>query len=302
MGLLDFLKNLFGGGGEVTPTGWSKTPPRSKVLGVDELARRLGATREQLEGFQPVYQEFDIPKQSGGKRRISAPSPELKALQRKILKRLLARVKCHEAVHGFERGRSILTNAGPHVGSALVIHVDIQDFFPSTSARRIAGLYQRLGWDSEATKVLVKLTTHRGGLPQGAPTSPRLANLVNLRIDARLSGLARRFGGSYTRYADDLTFSSAAEKMPILGVVGRILAEDGYKVHKRRKMHVRRAHQRQMVTGLVVNEKAQLPRETRRWLRAVEHRLKTKGQATLKPEQLAGWRSFQGMLAQRSES
>jgi hypothetical protein len=142
-------------------------------------------------------------------------------------------------------------------------------------------------------------------------------------MDARLEGMVGSMGGRYTRYADDLTFSlpsdaSAWSTRParnpktleryaapltaraftgsILQVARRVAGEHGYRLHKRRKLRVSRPHQQQRVTGLVVNEKVALPRRTRRWLRAVEHRLRTGGEATLTREQLAGWLSLQEMI------
>ena len=137
MGFLDFLRGLFGGSGEITATGWPERP-RTKSHNLDELARRLGVSRMELEGFQPAYQEFEIAKRAGGKRRISAPSAELKTLQKKVLKRLLGRLKSHPAAHGFEKGRSIRTNAQPHAGRGAVVRMDLVDFFAQTRAERVA--------------------------------------------------------------------------------------------------------------------------------------------------------------------
>lgn len=315
MGLGDFLRRLFGGESDAEAEArWSgkavetRGPDRRESADgrdVGELARRLGMSVEELRAFEPVYQEFDVPKRSGGTRRIAAPSPELKKLQRLILKRLLSRLKCHPAVQGFERGRSIVTNAAAHLGKAVVIRMDLRDFFGETASGRVAAFFRKIGWNKEASKLLMQLTTHAGGLPQGAPTSPRLSNLLNYRMDARFDGLARKLRGTYTRYADDLTFSFLRDNAyavdQVLWMSGRIVADEGYTIHKRRKMHVRRRHQRQSVTGLVVNEKVQLPRETRRWLRAVEHRLDTTGEASLTAVQLEGWRALRSMIETQSE-
>ncbi|MBN1846880.1 MAG: RNA-directed DNA polymerase [Sedimentisphaerales bacterium] len=188
-----------------------------------------------------------------------------------------------------------------HVGAAVVIRMDIKDFFTATTAKRLRQYFQRLGWDAVATDCLLRLTTYKGSLPQGAPTSPRLSNLVNYRLDARLAGLAGRCGASYTRYADDLTFSFAAlpdrSVMPdVIRVTKKILGQYGYRLHQRRKLHIRRRHQRQIVTGLVVNHRAALPRATRRRLRAVEHHLAAGQRASLTERQLAGWRALQHMI------
>lgn len=305
MGLWAFFRRLFHGRGH----------------GLDELARRLGMTEAELLAVRPEYREFTIPKRSGGTRRILAPADDLKALQRRILRRLLARLRAHPAATGFERGQSIVTNARPHVGQAVVVRLDLKDFFPATRARRIQDYFRKVGWNRPAARLLTRLCTYDGGLPQGAPTSPRLSNLVNYRLDARLAGLAvrqqlrnprtneplddRPIGATYTRYADDLTFSFPSDDPDVIHYVirltGHIVAAHGYELHRRRKLRILRRHARQQVTGLVVNTRVNLPRATRRWLRAVEHRAATGRSATLTPDQLAGWRALQQMIAKQSE-
>jgi len=284
LGLLDFLRGFF------------KTAP---ALGVIELARRLGLTTVELLAVEPSYRRFTIPKRSG-ERRIAAPSPELRDLQRRILRRLLARLRVHPAVHGFERKRSIVTNALPHAGKEVVVRMDLRNFFESTPAERVERFFRKVGWDRKASRLLMILCTLDGSLPQGAPTSPRLSNLVNFRLDARLAGLARKLNATYTRYADDLTFSFEANDPPsihgLLWWVKRIVNAEGYQLHQKKKLDIRRRHNRQLVTGLVVNESVDLPRATRRWLRAVDHHLAGGRPATLTPAQRAGWKSLASMV------
>ncbi|MFW6156680.1 MAG: reverse transcriptase family protein, partial [Armatimonadota bacterium] len=252
-----------------------------------------------LRTFEIRYRSFDIPKRSGGRRTILAPDDRLKEVQRRILHRVLHGLRAHRCVHGFEEGRSIVTNARPHVGKAVVITLDIRDFFPSTSQRRVERYLRAIGWSRDAVREIARLATHDGGLPQGAPTSPRLSNLVNYRMDARLAGLARTIGADYTRYADDLTFSliddSQARVQGAIRAARAIVEDEGYELHPD-KLSVRRRHQRQEVTGLVVNERIHLPRETRRWLRAVEHRLRTTGECSLTEAELDGWLALTSMV------
>jgi hypothetical protein len=291
-----------------------------KGHGVEELARRLDMPAAELRAFRPNYREFEITKRSGGTRRILAPDNPTKALQRRILRRLLGRLRSHPAAHGFEKGRSIVTNAEAHVGRSVVVRMDLKDFFPATRAKRVRKYFRRIGWNRPAARLLTNLCTFEGGLPQGAPTSPRLSNLVNYRLDARLAGLAarrrlwdlriggqvqvREIGASYTRYADDLTFSFPTDNPGDIRYVIRltrfIVGREGYELHLHKKLQIRRRHDRQQVTGLVVNERVNLPRATRRWLRAVEHRLAVHGRSTLTPEQLAGWRAYREMVADQS--
>jgi RNA-directed DNA polymerase len=267
---------------------------------IKELARRLDESAETLLRTYPRYHTFTIPKRSGGTREIQAPKPALKELQRKILRRLLARLRSHPNVTGFERRQSIVTNARTHVGADVIVRMDVKDFFPSTSAERVYQYFRNIGWNKKAANLLVNLCTLDGALPQGAPSSPRLSNLVNYQMDARLAGLAKKIGASYTRYADDITFSFYDDNHASVSLAIRytkmILAEYGYRIHHKKKLHIRRRHQCQQVTGLVVNEKVALPRQTRRWLRAVKHHLTTGRPASLTPEQLTGWQALQYMI------
>jgi hypothetical protein len=204
-----------------------------------------------------------------------------------------------------------------------VLKLDVKNFFTSTTERRVHEFFRQIGWDVAAADALVRLCSHRGSLPQGAPTSPRLTNLVNFRLDARLSALAEGFllhrepgtgppgrqrmiemPMAYTRYADDITFSFAADEPAVTHAIIRIvkaaLSDYGYRLHERAKLQIRRRHERQMVCGMVVNDHVQLPRQTRRRLRAMRHRLKTGRSITISSEQLKGWDSLAHMIEMQS--
>jgi len=275
---------------------------------VNELARRLGLEAAALRATPIRYWWHRVSKRGGGSRLLHSPNPELKSVQRRLLRRVFGRLKIHPAAKGFRRGESIATHARLHVGQAVVVRMDIQNFFPSTRGPRLEKWFRGIGWNRTATRLLQRLTLRWSGqsycLPQGAPTSPILSNLVNFRMDARLAGLARRSGARYSRYADDLIFSFAVDdRRFIRGVirrVRRILAQSGYRMHARPKLRWMRRHQPQWITGLVVNEKVQLPRHLRRWLRAVEHHLKTGRAATLTRQQLDGWKALQQMIREQS--
>jgi RNA-directed DNA polymerase len=290
MGLRDLLKGILGSG--------------DSGLGVPELARRLGFSEEAVRSVSVSYLQFTIPKRTGGKRIIQSPNRELKVIQRRILHRLLKRIRSHPAARGFERRQSIVTNALPHREKAIVLRMDVKDFFRSTQSHRVRDMFLRLGWNKEAATLITKLCTYEEGLPQGAPTSPRLSNLVNLRLDIRLAAAAKKASADYTRYADDLTFSFkkddslTARKM--IRVTKLVLEDFGYQLHTRKKLHIRRQHQQQLVTGLVVNDRVRLTRKTRRWLRAVEHHSAAGRSCTLTPDQLEGWRSFQSMVSRQA--
>jgi uncharacterized protein (TIGR03067 family) len=268
---------------------------------VEELARRLDLPVEQIEACQSTYQSQQIPKRSGGQRILFVPSDELKALQRRLLRRLLRRLRCHPAAKGFQRGESIVTNALPHAGRVVVVRLDVKDFFPSTRVDRVYAYFRRIGWNRPAARLLTRLCTHQGGLPQGAPTSPRLSNLVNFRLDRRIAAMAAKLGARYTRYADDISLSFSEDDRQkiryLIRFIRRVAGQEGYWLHGRKKLRIRRRHQQQCVTGLVVNDGVRLPRRIRRWLRAVEHHLSAGRPATLTAQQLAGWRALCHMIA-----
>ncbi|MDP9600342.1 UNVERIFIED_ORG: retron-type reverse transcriptase [Variovorax paradoxus] len=244
------------------------------------------------------YQRFTMPKKSGGERHISAPMPRLKRAQYWVLDNILAKMPVHEAAHGFLPGRSILTNAAPHVGRDVVINLDLKDFFPSIGMRRVRGVFRQLGYSSQVASLLALVCTEaptdevqldgnryfvaRGErvLPQGAPTSPMLTNLLCRRLDARLAASAAKLGFRYTRYADDLTFSAGPEHSRdtarLLWRVKQIVASEGLTVHPD-KQQVMRKHRQQHVTGIVVNDKLSVDRDTLRRFRAVLHQAERSG-------------------------
>jgi retron-type reverse transcriptase len=273
--------------------------------GLDELARRLGVDETELRALVPRYRQFKLKKRSGGQRVIDEPEEQLKRVQRLILRRLFGRLRSHATAHGFERGRSIVTAARPHTRRAVVLRLDVQDFFASTKQERVSAYFRRIGWGTEAATLLTKLCTHRGGLPQGAPTSPRLSNLLNFRLDARLTALASAHGAVYTRYADDMTFSFDSDEheslVTVIQTTKKALRDEGYRLHTERKLRVLRPHMRQIVAGLVVNERVALPRATRRRLRAIEHRASLSLETTLTPAQLQGWRALRHMVEAQSK-
>lgn len=246
------------------------------------------------------YRRFDLPKKTGGVRTISAPMPRLKRAQYWVLDQILVKVPCHDAAHGFMPGRSIVSNAAPHCAQAVVINLDLKDFFPSIHFPRIKGVFQGLGYAESVASLLALLCSENvcdelevdgerffvGGkgrervLPQGAPTSPMLTNILCRKLDRRLQGLAHKLGFTYTRYADDLTFSASDEGATRVGSLLRqvhhVLRSEGFTPHPD-KQRVMRQGARQEVTGVVVNAKPSVSRTERRQLRAALHRAKAQG-------------------------
>jgi hypothetical protein len=185
-----------------------------------------------------------------------------------------------------------------------VIKADVRDFFNATSAVRVDAYFKRIGWNAEAAGLLTKLVSFQGGLPQGAPTSPRLSNLLNIQLDTRLSRYARQRRGVYSRYADDITVSFyndyPTRNRGVVQAIRKRLKALGYEMH-REKTRILRPHQQKRVTGLVVNASPNLPRAVRRRLRAVRHHLATGREATLTAAQLAGWDALESMIRVQSE-
>ncbi len=236
---------------------------------------------------------------SSSVRVIEAPKTRLKAIQRQILEEVLQSVPLHDAVHGFRKHRSIATFAAPHAGRAAVLRMDLKEFFPSISGPRVQAMFRTLGypesvadllgglctstipkgaWRSVASAVDAEELNHlrmlyeRPHLPQGAPTSPALANLCAFRLDRRLVGLAHVAGAAYTRYADDLAFSGnkafARSAQRFAAQAAAIAAEEGFTV-QHRKTRFMRASVRQHVAGLTVNEHVTLARKDLEQLEAI---------------------------------
>jgi len=248
------------------------------------------------------YHRFTIPKRTGGERLISAPHKKLKAAQHWILEKVLEPLALAEHAHGFVPGRSTVSNALPHVGAAVVVNVDLRDFFPTVTYRRVKGMFRKLGYSEEVATVLALLcsepditTTELDGtryyvargprrLPQGAPTSPAITNILCRRLDRRVAGWAKKHGFTYTRYADDLTVSTKDPAAPVgkmLAFLRRVTATEGFEVHPDKVRVVRRGR-RQEVTGVVVNERPGVPRDELRRFRALLYQIEKDGPANKK--------------------
>jgi RNA-directed DNA polymerase len=236
------------------------------------------------------YHRFGIPKKSGGTRTISAPKPRLAQAQQWVLRNILEGLETSPQAHGFVKHHSILTNATPHVGRAVVVNFDLKDFFPSVTFRRVKGLFRKLGYNEHVATILGLLCTEPPRarvevdgrviylalgdrvLPQGACTSPAITNALCKRLDARLTALAHRHAYTYTRYADDLTFSGDDDSRVgrLRRSVASVIAAEGF-TENLAKTKVMRRGGRQEVTGLTVNERPSMPRDALRALRATLH-------------------------------
>ncbi len=267
------------------------------LLGVDMRALRW-LTYHREVATVTHYRQFQLPKASGGLRTISAPRPALRAAQQVIRARILAHLAPTAHAQAFVKGRSTVTNARPHLRKAVLVKVDITDFFGTIGFARVRGLFEALGYSGMVATLLALLTTEarrvqadldgqlawvalgQRALPQGAPTSPELTNQLARRLDARVGGYARKHGWTYTRYADDLALShddGSRERVgKLLGVVRQVLESEGFQLNRDKLVVVRRGRQ-QRVTGVVVNDVLGVPRTTLRRFRAAVHRVTREG-------------------------
>lgn len=238
------------------------------------------------------YTRFRVPKRRGGYRTIMAPKVALKAVQRLVLKRLASRLPVSDYAHGFVPGRSVRTNAEPHVGRRVVLRFDLEDFFGTVTFGRVRGYLIAMGYSFAVATALALLMTEAERQPvevdgelryvpighrycvQGAPTSPAVCNAIASKLDHRLAGLGAAHGFVYTRYADDLTFSGDDESKIglLLRMVKQIVVDEGFRLNAE-KTRVMRSGSRQSVTGVIVNETLGLSRTRRREMRARIHRM-----------------------------
>jgi len=293
---------------------WKTEQDMAQALSVSLRELRFFSIHREREQ-QPHYVTFAIPKRSGGRRLIMAPKRRLKRIQRLLLQQLVERLPVSEHAHAFRRGRSIRTGAEPHVGKPVVLRLDLKDFFPSVTFARVRGLLIAYGYSYPVASILAVLMTEAERQPvaiedkvfhvpvgprhcvQGAPTSPGLCNALLLRLDHRLAGYARKQGLAYTRYADDLTFSGAGDRVAAQRwrtVLTHIVQSEGFTVNQE-KTKLMTQGTRQVVTGVVVNQTLGLSRQERRRLRAALHQSKRAENSDL-PIPLAGQLAYLHML------
>ncbi|MEO8748920.1 MAG: reverse transcriptase family protein [Allobranchiibius sp.] len=257
-----------------------------------------GLQRRAPPGPLHLYRHQWVQRPGAVPRLLESPTPLLRAVLRRVLQEILVWVPVHPAAHGFVRGRSAVTNATAHLGASTVLCLDLQTFFATITANRVNGIFRSMGYPASVAWTLTALCTHQtpvhvlseiptGGdssqryllrsrlrsrhLPQGAATSPALANLACFGLDQRLARYAAAAGLTYTRYADDLTFSGPqCSAQRLVSAASAIVREEGFALNTA-KTRVRGPHQRHEVTGVVVNERPNVPREYYDQLRAVLH-------------------------------
>ncbi|MCH8490987.1 MAG: retron St85 family RNA-directed DNA polymerase [Oceanicaulis sp.] len=223
------------------------------------------------------YREFEIPKRSGGKRIISAPFPALLECQRWILRSILTKVELHSSAHAFTRNKSIISNSKIHVGQEHFLKIDLENFFPSISINQVINVFKSLGYTHKVSFFLASLCCHNDVLPQGAPTSPALSNIVAKNLDKRLMSFAKKFNLRYTRYADDLGFSGKSIPVKHIDYITNIIESCGFTVNNKKTVLQQKCHKR-IITGISIAENViKVPRQYKRKLKLEIHFIRKYG-------------------------
>lgn len=201
------------------------------------------------------YKIFEIPKKSGGKRTICQPSKKLKGLQSWILVNILNKIQVSPSCKGFRKGSSTLDNAMPHIGANTILNLDLKDFFPTVTAKQVYNVFKTIGYNKLIATVFTNICTYENVLPQGSPCSPMLANLSAWTLDLRIQGYVGKRGISYTRYADDLSFSglNPSKVVKIIPMIKTIIDNENFVVNHK-KTRIASSARAKIVTGLVINE------------------------------------------------
>ena len=261
----------------------------SKLRTFRDVAELLEVDRKTLRHYlrrHGNYRIFSLRKRSGGKRTIATPVTPLKIIQRKLNQVLHAVYGSRSPVHGFVRGKSIVTNAKRHVQRDLILNFDLQDFFPSIHFGRVMGLFEGKPYNcpSNVSVVLAQICCFQQALPVGAPTSPIVANMVCAQLDSQLKRVAQDCGCTYTRYADDITFSVKSGRFPpvivyrdtgtrrwVIGeAIAKVITSNKFKINDSKTRILPRGY-RQEVTGIIVNEGLNVKRRFVRQVRAMLH-------------------------------
>lgn len=212
------------------------------------------------------YREFSIPKKTGGQRAIFEPLPTLKEIQKWILEEILKNIKVSPTAKAYINGLSIKDNARYHKKQKEILNLDMENFFGNITERHVYVMFKGLGYNKQVSSILTKICCLNGVLPQGAPTSPMISNIIFRFADRRIFEFCKKNELRYTRYADDMTFSGGEIPKGFISTIKRIIFENGFELNEK-KTKLRLQHQRQEVTGIVVNEKLQVRRDYRKLVR-----------------------------------
>ncbi|MCK1235663.1 retron St85 family RNA-directed DNA polymerase [Streptococcus uberis] len=237
---------------------------------LEELREKIGTKKtffyKVLYSNDKLYKEITIPKRKGGNRVLNVPTTALKVMQRWILDNILYQVQPDPSATGFIPTKSIVLNASVHLRKKYILKMDIKDFFPTIDFHKVRNLFIEIGYNLEVSTALANICIFQNQLPQGAPTSPYLANLVCRELDKRIYNLCRKYRLTYTRYADDITISGNSKIFWIKGIVEEIICSYQFTLNDEKTVFLKPGD-RKRVTGIIVNEKLSVPRSVTRNLR-----------------------------------
>jgi hypothetical protein len=244
----------------------------SLYLGIEKLI-----LLKMIFASKHFYRSFYIPKKRGGKRLINAPLPSLLHCQKWIYKNILLKHSTHECAHGFTPGKSIISNAKGHLSKKALLKIDLENFFPSIPINWVINLFSKMGYSNNVSFYLASLCCFDDALCQGAPTSPYISNLLLRQLDNRISKLSNSFSITYTRYADDLTFSGTYISLKFKALIINCIHDYGLKVNPEKTIHQTQPGKK-IVTGIsVAGKELKLPRGTKRELRKEIYYIKKYG-------------------------
>lgn len=245
------------------------------IFNFDHLSLLLGRQKSYLASVinspENHYREFKIKKRSGGFRAITAPYPALLEMQYWIYNNILKTIPINSSAHGFAIKKSIITNSKIHAGQLQLLKIDLTDFFPSIKLNRIIYVFKELGYPNIVAFYLASMCSYVKSLPQGAPTSPVLSNIITRKLDKRLIKLSKRYKLRYTRYADDLTFSGDSVPAVLIQYITNIIGDEGFTVNNS-KTRLYQKRSKRIVTGVsVIDSVIKLPRDYKRKLKQELH-------------------------------
>lgn len=267
-----------------------------------ELANFLKIPKKNLTyilyktDINSLYSSFEIPKKRGGTRKIYAPSKDLKNIQKKLevalstyQKFIFNKHNINPTIsHAFEKDKSILTNAQTHRNKHFVLNIDLENFFESFHFGRVKGFFEKNKYfqlPSEVAIIIAQLACYNGHLPQGAPSSPVITNLICNNLDMKLLYISKKYKLNYTRYADDLTFSTNNKGFlnqydTFFKELNKIIEKSGFKINNN-KTRLQYRDSKQEVTGLIVNKKINVDRNYYKTTRSMAHSLYTNGEFSI---------------------
>ncbi|MCB0706915.1 MAG: RNA-directed DNA polymerase [Saprospiraceae bacterium] len=239
------------------------------ILNVEHLSHLVRIEyiflKRMMNSSESFYYEFEIPKRRGGKRVIEKPYPTLILVQKWILRHILQKKAVHRSAFGFVKGKSMIDNAKCHINGKSLLTIDLKDFFPNIKLPRVISLFQRIGYPYHISYILASLCVKNGRLPQGAPTSPYISNLVTHKLDSRLDKLCDKFDICYTRYADDMAFSGGTINLTFVNLVRSIIADEGFIVNEGKVKLIHGFDKRKIITGVSISsKKTTIPKSTKR--------------------------------------